>query len=168
MRNSKTVFIAAASALALVSASGIALASHGKAGLWSIDMTIAGQDTRTMPPDVAARMKAMGMNANGKGGFTVDHCMTAADVADDSKMMDTSNNKNCSVENQKVTGHAMTADLVCKGQVTGSGHVNVTYDSDTHYTGRMTMSGKAADGTPITQDQTFDGHWVSADCGADH
>lgn len=166
MRISKKMIVAAVAIVGLAGATGAALANHGKAGLWSVNMTIAGQDTSKMPPNVLDRMKAMGMMPNGSGGFTVQHCMTAAEVADDSKMMDTSNNKNCSVTNRQISGHTMTADLVCKGQMTGSGHVSVNYDSDTHYTGQLTMSGKTADGTPIAQDQKFEGHWVSATCGS--
>lgn len=166
MRISKNMVVAAVAALALAGASGVAFASHGKAGLWSVNMSIAGQDTSKMPPNVLDRMKSMGMMPNSNGGFTVQHCMTAAEVADDSKMMDTSSNKDCEVANRRVTGHAMTADLICKGQMTGTGHVSVNYDSDTHYTGEMSISGKTADGTPISQEQRFEGHWVSASCGS--
>src|SRR5690242_6442533 len=127
MRITKSTVVVAVAVLGLAGASGVAFASHGKAGLWTVDMSIAGQDTSKMPPNVLDRMKSMGMVPNGSGGFTVQHCMTADEVADDSKMMDTSNNRDCQVANRQISGHSMTADLVCKGQMTGSGHVSVNY-----------------------------------------
>ena len=134
MRISKKTVVTAVAVLGLAGATGAALASHGKAGLWRVDMSIAGQDTSKMPPNVLDRMKSMGMMPNSSGGFTVQHCMTA--------------------------------DLVCKGQMNGTGHVSVNYDTPTHYTGEMTISGKTADGTPIAQDQKVEGRWVSASCGS--
>ena len=168
MRISKIVTAFSVLAAALACASTGALASHGKAGLWSVDMSIAGQDTSKIPPDALARLKAMGMNPNNSGGFTLNKCMTAADVADDSKMIDASANKNCEIMNRKLTGHSMNADMVCKGQLTGTGHVSVSFDSDTHYTGQMILNGTAADGTRVAQNQTFDGRWVAPTCGSSH
>ena len=164
MRFSKTVLAGAVAGLALTGLSTTALAAHGKAGQWTVDMTIAGQDTSKMPQQVLDTMRARGMVPNGKGGFTVQRCMTAAEVADDNKMLDTNANKNCQWTFQNVSSHTATAELVCKGQVNGTSHVRVDYDSDTHYSGHMTMQGTGSDGTAMTQDQSFDGHWVSATC----
>jgi Protein of unknown function (DUF3617) len=165
MRYSSQTIAAGLGAIAFVFVASSAIASHGKAGLWSVDMTIAGQNSLRMPPGDLERMKAAGMMPNGAGGFTIRRCMTAAEVADDSKMIDTSALKDCHETNRQMGTHSVSADLVCKGQIDGTGHVSVDYDSDTHYSGELKISGTASDGTPLRQDQRFDGHWVSAACG---
>jgi hypothetical protein len=143
-----------------------ALADHGKAGLWSIDMTIAGQNTANMPPAVADQMRAKGLIPNASGGFTLQRCMTQAEVQDDSKIINASANKDCQVTNQKREGQTVSASLVCKGQINGTGQVSIRYDSDTHYTSKMTIVASGPDGKPMQQNQTFEGHWVSATCPA--
>jgi hypothetical protein len=118
-----------------------------------------------MPPDVQARMKAMGMSMNGNS-MTVQHCMTAEEVAQDMPHLDPQAQKTCKMSNMQMSGHTMSADMTCSGgQFNGSGHMAFTYDSDSHYSGEMKLSGTSADGKPIMHDQKFDGRWVSADCG---
>lgn len=145
-----------------------ALAAHGKAGLWSVDMSIAGQDTTKLPPNVIQLMKAKGLTPNSNGGFTLMRCMTAADTTDDSKMLDVNANQSCQLVNRKNMGHAASADLICKGQINGTGQVSVNYDSDTHYSGAMSINAQSAEGAPVQQNQKFVGHWVSASCTAGH
>jgi hypothetical protein len=168
MRSSGRFLIAGIAGAALLGAAGAALASHGKEGLWSVTMTMGGNtampDMSKLPPDVQARMKAMGVSAHGNS-MTVQHCMTAEEVATDQPRIDPQSAKTCKMSNEKMSGHTMSADLVCSGDFTGTGHMEFNYDGDTHYTGEMKMSGTSKDGTPIQHDQKFDGTWVSADCG---
>jgi hypothetical protein len=159
-------FLAAIAITLPLSISTQAFADHGKAGLWSIDMTIAGQNTANMPPAVAEQMKAKGLIPNASGGFTLQHCMTQAEVQDDSKIINASANKDCQVIDQKREGQTVSAGLVCKGQINGTGHVSIRYDSDTHYTSKMTIAVTGPDGKPMQQNQAFEGHWVSASCPA--
>jgi hypothetical protein len=160
---SKNIVIAAVLGAALAGTTGAALASHGKVGEWAITVTMGGgekfPDMSKMPADAQARMKAMGMTSNGSS-MSIRHCMTAEEVAHD---VLTTQDKTCKLSNQKVTGHTMSADMACSGQVNGTGHFTVTYDSDTHYTGEMIITG-TADGQPVHHDQMFDGRWVSATC----
>jgi hypothetical protein len=167
MRISKIVLGVFAVALTFGAANG-AFAAHGKAGLWSVDMTIAGQDTSKLPASVIQHMKAKGLTPNSNGGFTLMRCMMATEVADDSKMLDTHANQSCELVNRKNTGHAASADLVCKGQIEGTGRVSVEYDSDTHYSGEMLINAQSPDGTPVKQDQKFVGRWISASCTTAH
>lgn len=168
MRISKQVVIGGIAAFGLVGVAGVALASHGKAGLWDVTITMGGNaakmpDISKLPPEAQARMKAMGMSMNGNT-MNVQHCMTAQEVAVDKPPTDT-HNKDCTVTNSKITGHTMSADMTCHGDFSGTGHMQFTYDSDTHYSGEVSMTGTAA-GHPTTQDNKFEGKWVSADCGA--
>ena len=66
--------------------------------------------------------------------------------------------------NEKTSGDSFSADMVCAGQSRGSGHIQVTYDSDAHYAGQMTMS-MSAGGQPMKMTNSFEGKWISADCG---
>jgi len=169
MRIRTSLLVAGAAGLLLAATAGGALASHGKAGLWSVTVTMSGMaqmpDMSKMPPEVQARMKAMGMNMNGNT-MTMQHCMTPQEVALDQPQMDEHQKKYCKTSNVMMTGHSMSADMTCSGgEFSGSGHMQVTYDSDTHYKGEMTMNGMSQGGQPMHRDQKFEGRWLSADCG---
>ena len=156
-----------AAAAMFFAASGVAFASHGKAGLWSVQIQISGMsgmpDISRMPPEIQARMKAMGMSANGNV-MTVQHCMTPAEVAQDIPRMDPRAGKMCKFANVQTDSHTMSADMICSGEMQGTGHIAFTFDSDTHYTGVVSMTGTAG-GHPVDHEQKIEGHWISADCG---
>jgi hypothetical protein len=168
MRNSKRVLLCCVAA-GLIGMSGAAMASHGKAGLWSMTVTMSGghamPDMSKLPPEVQARMRAMGMSANGNT-MTIQHCMTPSEVAVDVPHMDEHSNKDCKMTNLKVTPHHMTADMVCTGNFVGNGHMDYVFDTDTHYKGVIDMSGTSEGGTAVQNHQTIEGRWVSADCGS--
>ncbi|HEY1838494.1 MAG TPA: DUF3617 domain-containing protein [Rhizomicrobium sp.] len=161
----------AAGALALPFA---AFASHGKVGLWDVTTTMnmgggAAQmpDLSKLPPEqramVEAQMKKSGLSMNGNT-ISTQHCMTAAEVAQD-KPPTMGHMKDCTVQNMKFAGGTMTADSVCSSpEMSGKGHISVSYNGATSYSGSMTFKG-TAQGHPIDMNNTFSGHWVSADCG---
>ncbi|HKD47359.1 MAG TPA: DUF3617 domain-containing protein [Rhizomicrobium sp.] len=163
----KHAIMVAAIGLAGLTISGAAFASHGRVGLWSVTITMGGTapampDLSKLPPEVAARMRAMGMSTNGNS-ITTQHCMTAQEVATDTPHIDSNNSDDCTVSNVMHQGNAMSADMSCRGNFKGSGHMQFTYDSDSHYAGQLTMTG-TVNGQPISREQKFDGHWLSADC----
>jgi hypothetical protein len=156
--------IAAASLLVITPA----FAGHGKAGLWSIttklDMPgVQMPDMSQLPPEVQARMKSMHMSTGG-GGMKAQHCMTQAEVDQDKPPMQ---NKECKLVDSKVVGHTFSGDVACSGQFNGTGHMQVTYDSDEHYTGFMSMKG-THEGQPMNMRSTFEGQWISGSCGSVH
>lgn len=148
---------------------GAALAAHGKVGLWEfttkMDMPGMPQmpDISTMPPAVQARMKAMHMGTAAGGGMKVQHCMTAAEVNQDKPYM---GHKECTMTNTKTSAHSFSADMTCSGHFKGTGHMQVTYNSDEHYKGEMTMAGTTQEGQPMNMHSVFEGKWVSASCGS--
>ena len=166
MRNSK-LMVSCGVFAALAFMTSAALAGHGKVGLWSMTVTMSGQsgmpDMSKMPPEVQARMRAMGMSSNGNM-MTVQHCMTAAEVSADVPHMDQRSEKSCKLSNMKTTGHMMTGDMVCSGAFTGTGHMQYTFDGDTHYMGEVAMDGTTEGGRPIHNDEKIEGRWISADC----
>jgi hypothetical protein len=126
-----------------------ALAGHGKAGLWQVTTTLSMPSMPNMAPQSNATTR----------------CMTADEVASDGPAKPES--PDCQISNVSVSpaSHSYSADMVCTGQTAGRGHLQTTYDSDTHYSG--TMSFMMANGTAVQNN--FEGKWMSADCaGAAH
>jgi Protein of unknown function (DUF3617) len=153
--------------VAIVALAPAALANHGKAGLWSDTITVGGDapampDMSKLPPEALARMKAMGMSMNGNT-ITSQHCMTPQEVATDAPHLDANNARGCTMSNVKHAGQSISADMTCSGNFKGTGHMEFLYDSDSHYSGELIMTG-SVNGRPMKRDQKFEGHWVSADC----
>ncbi|MGO8740163.1 DUF3617 domain-containing protein [Rhodoblastus sp.] len=153
-------FVTAVGAGCAISA--VAWASHGKAGLWEItvrnamDRTPGMPDLSQLPPEARARIEA----AVSKG-VTVRHCMTEADVNNDTRAW---SNQTCKTTNTRRSGQTFSLDLVCAGKMTGHGHVEYTYDSPEHYSGVQNMS-VIVNGQTVTHTTNIDAQWVSADCG---
>lgn len=142
----------------------VALAAHGKAGLWEVTtrMNMPGM-MAAIPPDQMARMRAMGIQMPNGQTFTAQHCMTAADVAAD-KPPPMRNTRECTATNISQDAHTMNVTMTCSGDMDGQGHLSVTYDSDEHYSGSYTFTG-TAHGHPASVSNSFEGRWLSADCG---
>ncbi len=146
-----------------------AIAGHGKAGLWSVTTNMSGGPQMQMPqltPEQMQQMQAMGVHmpqTGPHGGMTTQYCMTQDEVNTDGPPPQVM--KHCKMENMKITGHSMAADMVCTGEMQGRGHMSVTYDGAEHYFGKMAFAGSAGGQTQNVTD-TFDGHWISADCGS--
>jgi hypothetical protein len=147
---------------------GSAAASHGKVGLWNMTVTMSSghamPDLSKLPPEVQARMRAMGVTAGGST-ITMQHCMTQSEVSVDMPHMDEHTNKSCKMNNLKITPYHMSADMICSGAFTGTGHMDYVFEGDTHYTGTVDMSGMASGGQVMHNRETIDGRWLSADCG---
>lgn len=131
-------------AAALIATTGAALADHGKAGLWQVT-------TKMNMPGMAQQRS-----------FTSQHCMTPAEVKQNS--MPPSANSDCKMVNEKASGGSFSGDMVCSGPAKGNGHIEVNYDTDRHYAGEMTMTMNAG-GQPMKMTNSFEGKWISADCG---
>src|SRR6185437_7048753 len=93
--------------------------------------------------------------------MTVQHCMTQEEVNADHPAM--RNEKECKLSNVKIGGNAFSADMVCTGEMQGTGHAEFVFDSPEHYTGKTTMVG-TADGHPINNTTAMEGRWIGADC----
>jgi hypothetical protein len=142
-----------------------ALAARGKAGLWEITTRMSMPNMMAaIPPDRLARMQAMGIHMPNGQTFTAQHCMTADEVASD-KPPPMRNTQDCTTTNTTHDAHTLNVDLVCKGDMDGQGHLTVTYDSDAHYSGNFTFTG-SAHGHPSSMSNSFEGRWISADCGS--
>lgn len=141
-----------------------AWAGHGKVGLWKImtKMDMAGMPQ--MSPEQMAKMRAMGIKLPMNNTFTTEHCMTAEEVAmSRPPEMGRHGKQECKMQNLKVGGQSVSADMVCTGEANGSGHFLMTYDSPEHYAGSMSMK-MTVHGHQMASSTSFDGRWISASC----
>lgn len=151
-------------AIILLSSSGLALAAHGKAGLWSVS-TIMGGMTMQIPPEALAQMKAMNMKMPDNQTIVSQMCMTQAEVdADKPPAMDRGK-EHCTTNVTSKSASSMTADTVCTGEMQGTGHVQISYTGDTQYAGSYSFKG-VAQGNPVSMSSSFKGQWLKADCGS--
>lgn len=145
-----------------------ALAMHGKAGLWQITatMNMPGMAAQ-IPPAQLAQMRAHGIRIPANNSITTTHCMTAQDVAmDKPPPMDKGRAKACKMQNLKVAGQTVSADMVCSGaNMAGTGHFAMTYDSPEHYAGKMTMD-MTTHGHRMAMTNSFEAKWISPVCKA--
>ena len=142
-----------------------AAASHGKVGLWEVTtQTSMPNMASTMTPEQAARMQAMGVHMPNNRTLTTQHCMTAAEVAADGPPPMRSN-KYCTMSNMKYGAHSFTSDATCTGEMEGQGQVSVSFPSDEQYSGTFAFTG-SAHGHQMNVTNSFEGRWISADCGS--
>ena len=147
-------------------------AAHGKAGLWnaSTTMQMAGMPAMPqIPPEALAQMRAAGvqMPQMSSSGMTTrsQFCMTADQVNADKPPQVGPNDSGCTWANMRVTGTQMSADLVCKGRMNGTGKIQMTYVRAEHYDGDYSFKG-TMEGNPADMHASMTGDWVSANCGA--
>jgi hypothetical protein len=162
----RSVAVAAACALLLAPA---ALAAHGKVGTWQVTTTMgaagaeAGMpDLSKLPPDVQAKMKAHGVHMNTGGGITTKFCMSEDQVKNDKPQL-TRADSPCKPANMKVSGNTFSADIICSGQMTGKGHIEMTFDSPEHYSGHQTMT-MSMNGQTMSHDMSMDAKWLTPAC----
>ena len=151
-------------AAAFVLVPGIAVAGHGKAGLWNVSTTV-GMANVQMPPEAMAKMKEMGMKMPSARTFNSQICMTQAEVDSDKLPPMGRNDTGCTNRIVSQTSTALTAEMVCSGEMKGTGHMQISYSSPEHYAGSYSFKGSVA-GNPMDSSSSFKGDWVRADCGA--
>jgi len=146
----------------LLASAGLALAGHGKAGLWNVSTTMAAPNVQ-IPPQALAQMQAMGMKMPGGQTVTSQICMTQADV--DADKPPSVQRDGCTSNITSKSASSVTAEMVCNGEMQGSGHVQIAYSGESHYEGSYTFKGVMR-GHPVETSSNFKGDWVKADCGA--
>ena len=152
------------SAVALLLAPGTAFAAHGKAGLWNVSTTM-GMANVQVPPEAMARMKAMGLNMPMGQTFTSQICMTQAEVDADAPPPVSRKESGCTTKVTSQTASSMAAQMVCNGDMKGTGQMQISYSGAEHYAGSYSFKG-SMNGHPADMSSSFKGDWVKADCGA--
>jgi Protein of unknown function (DUF3617) len=140
-----------------------------KMGLWesSITTTIGGI---TIPPDVAARLEAMGRQVPGSTPHTTitQSCMTQDEWTKSIERMNDSKETKCTYTNRSITSSKFSFDLSCASEHGGvfTGHFEMNVDNDEHTHGTAHMKGEMGpQGQPMTIDTTLTSHYLSANCG---
>lgn len=138
-----------------------------KMGRWQTKMT----STMTgfqIPPDVAARLKAMGRPVPGSEPQTIvsQSCLTPEKWKDMFSHMQ--GNHDCQFTNEHQSSTSMSAGMTCKspdGKYSSTGHIDV------RFTSAEKMSGKVHAETitqsqpqPIVMDMSFESAYQGADC----
>jgi hypothetical protein len=150
-------------AAALVLTPGAALAGHGKAGLWNTSSTT--NMAMSMPPEVAAQMKAMGVKVPGPQTTTSQMCMSQAEVDSNEPPHIDQGATGCVTKVTSLTASSVTAQMTCNGRMKGTGQMKTTYRGAEHYEGSYDFKG-TVEGNPTNMSTTFRGDWVKADCGS--
>lgn len=138
-----------------------------KMGLWrnTVTATMTGLQ---IPPDVAARLKAMGRPLpTGQPHTTVtESCLTPEKWHE---MFDNMRpNEECKESNRHQDSSGISTDLVCKssdGQFHSTGHISVTFDSASkvHGEGHVEMV-TASQPQPIRSNVHFEAAYQGSDC----
>jgi hypothetical protein len=139
-----------------------------KMGLWetTITNTIGGIQ---IPPDIAAKMQAMGRPVPGSTPQTVvtHSCMTKDEWAKGFEKMN-SNESKCTYSNRTITSEKISFDMSCAsergGVFTGNFEMLIADDEHTHGTAHM-KGAMGPNGQPMTIDTTLSAHFLAADCG---
>jgi hypothetical protein len=130
-----------------------------------VTTTIETPNMPALTPEQVAKMKASGVQMPSANTFTAQHCVTPQEAAMDVPAT-AQRHQGCTMGSFKLAGNTMTAKLTCAGDTNTSarGEMRVTYDSKTHYIGRLQLSGQSQ-GKPVTLTNRFEGKWIAADCG---
>lgn len=150
-------------AVALVLTPVAAWAGHGKAGLWNTSSTT--NMALALPPDVAAKMKTMGMAAPKAQTFNGQMCMSQAEVDSNSPPHIDQGATGCISKVINTTASGMTAQMTCNGRMKGTGTMKISYRGNEHYEGSYNFKG-TVEGNPTSMSTSFKGDWVKADCGS--
>ncbi|HXS05715.1 MAG TPA: DUF3617 domain-containing protein [Rhizomicrobium sp.] len=151
-------------AAAIILAPGAAFAGHGKAGLWNVSTTMD-MGGMQVSPEAMARMKAMGVKMPSAQTFSSQICMTQAEVDSDKLPPMGRNDTGCTNHIVSQTGTAITAEMVCNGEMKGTGRLQIAYSNPEHYAGTYSFKG-AVHGHDMSTTSSFKGDWVKVDCGA--
>jgi Protein of unknown function (DUF3617) len=138
-----------------------------KMGLWQSTMTST-MSGMQIPPDVAAKLQAMGRPVPGAQPRTTvtQSCLTQEKWQ--KSFTDMQQDKNCQISNLHQSSSGMSGDIACKsedGSRSSTGHLDVTFVSEEKSTGKVhleVMSSRQPQ--PITMNMTFESVYQGSDC----
>jgi len=157
----------------IVALSTPAFGAEPQPGLWdqTTTMDMSGMEMPqmpAMPPEVLAQMQAAGiempnMDFSQPRVNTDQFCLTPEKIADRESFGEDMD-ENCERQNFVSNDNGMSMDIVCTGNMNGTGHMEFVFESATRFTGTMMFEG-AMEGRQANMTNTMEGNWVSADCG---
>lgn len=139
-----------------------------KMGLWQTTMTSTMTGIQ-IPPDVAARLQAMGRPLPSMGQprtVITQSCATPEKWKDMFKHLQRQGN--CEFSNEHQTSSSLSADLACKspdGRYSSSGHMDIGFVSEERIHGKVHVETITdSQPQPIVSDMSFDSAYQGADC----
>ena len=136
-----------------------------KMGLWksTTNSTMTGFQ---LPPELADRMKAMGKPLGGPQTINTLSCITPEKWQ---QMFNRQQrNQNCSFSNVQQSSSGMSADMACtssSGRGNSTGHMDMTFDSDSKMHGKFHMNvAMESQPQPMTIDSTIQSDYQGSDC----
>ncbi len=138
-----------------------------KMGQWQTT-NIATINGFQLPPDVAARLKAMGKPVPfGQPQTTVvQSCVTREKW--ENMFSDMQRDRDCRFTNRHQTSAGMSADLACKsadGQHSSTGHIEMSFQGAEKIHGKAHIETvESSQPRPIVIDMNFDGVYQGPDC----
>ena len=153
-----------ASSLILVPA--VALAAHGRVGLWNVTTSMEMSNMPQMPPEALAMMKQRGMQMPGMGQPMMSQiCMTQEQVNADKPPAMNNRDESCDTRVITMSPGLMESEITCHGHMNGTGHVKISWRGNEHYDGTYNFKG-VMEGQPREMSSHYVGDFVNADCGA--
>jgi hypothetical protein len=153
--------------MAATAISGTAVAQPApiKMGLWhgKVVSTMSGLE---LPPDVVARLKAMGRPVPGSAPTTTEteSCLTPEKWKE--MLTKSQDRENCRYDNLKVDSSGMSGDMECttaRGTTKGHMQMNFVSPEKVHGTVHMEVT-SARRPQPVLMDMTIDSTYEGADC----
>ncbi|HEX2918051.1 MAG TPA: DUF3617 domain-containing protein, partial [Edaphobacter sp.] len=137
-----------------------------KRGLWH-GKAVSTMTGLELPPDVVARLKAMGRPVPGSEPTTTEteSCLTPEKWKE--MLAKTQNRENCSYSNIRVDSSGMSGDMECTTGRGGTsrGHLQMNFVSPEKVHGTVHMEATSAQRPqPIVVDMTIDSTYEGADC----
>ena len=166
MKIFKTIFKISVLTLGLaLFASVSAAADQLKPGQWDMTVNMHMKDMPQMSAEDMAKMKEMGIQMPmGGEPMHVQQCITPEQASLKQPMNPSHGDQNCTVKNYRHSGNTASGEMVCTGDMKGTGKFAMTLNSDTSYTNKMSFKGVSKEGQPIDQTTDSSGKWVKAKC----
>lgn len=138
-------------------------------GLWETSIT-SQMGGIQLPPDVVAKLQAMGRPVPGAPRTTVTQgCLTPAEWQKDMDQMNKPDKSNCEFANRQASAGKYSFDISCKSErgTTMTGHLEMQIADENHAHGSYHMTSEQAgpNGQKISMEATIDSHFLSSDCG---
>lgn len=147
-----------------------------KPGQWETRITTNAATIASMPalpPEQLAKMKEMGIDipaiaeALASHPMIVQQCISPEQARLD-KPFTPQDSKDCKVNNYKHAGNKVSGEIICSGQMQGTGKFDMTLSSSTDYQATTHINGSGnVNGTPtgpIDQHYDISGKWLKASC----
>lgn len=137
-----------------------------KPGLW--EMTVksdAFKDMPQIPPEQMEQMRKMGINVPqfSGNGMVSKVCITPKMAAQQAPGLDKMES-GCQTKNMKRSGGSYSADIVCSGDMKGTGKVSGSFSGNERVSTVYDFKG-TMDGEPVSHHQESSGRWLGKDCG---